>query len=267
MTSTLSPAVRRSRFAAAAWASLAAGVEAQPQEFDAATLDKLPAPARCYLVRALPDRVPLASVVVLGMEGEIRLGRRWFPFVADQILRAGAGFVWAPVVGRRMLRFVGADVLTAHDARMEFRLHGRLRLVDASGSDVRRSALGRAAAETVAWLPQALTPQMGARWRSLDDERAVVTLDVVGEPVDVEVVVDGDGALRSLGLNRWNASAKPPAFGPFGGSVGSTRAASNGVGIAGTGTVGWDWGTPRAAEGEFFRYRITAVTFDVPSVP
>jgi len=243
------------------WTVLSGGSPAEPAAFDPATLAGLPPPAKRLLDRALPSRTPLTSTVELSMEGEIRLGGRWLDFNADQILRAGDGFVWSPVVGGRLLRFVGADVLTAHDARMEFRLHGLVPVVRAFGPDVRRSAQGRLAAETVVWLPQALTPQLGARWTPIDDERAVVTLDAAGTAVDVEVVVDDNGQIRRLGLDRWNGSADPPRAEPFGGSVDSTFTASNGVTIAGSGAVGWGFGTDEEADSIFFRYRITEATF------
>lgn len=254
-------------FATDAWASLATDTGDATPMFDPSTLDGLPLPARRYLAGALPDGVALSSTVVLGMEGEIRLGGRWLPFAADQILRAGVGLVWAPVVGGRLLRFTGADVLTPRDARMEFRLHGRIPVANATGHDVRRSAQGRLATETVAWLPQALTPQRGARWRAVDDERAIVTVTAAGADIDidVEVAINEQGQLRSLGLQRWNDSAKPPALAPFGGSVDATHTTPNGVRIAGAGTVGWDWGTAGQRDGEFFRYRITAATYDAPS--
>ena len=87
------------------WRALA--IEAQPSErFDASTLEALPGPAARWLTRALPDGTPLTLGVEVRMAGRIRLGR-WMPFTADQILRAGVGFVWKPVVGGRLLRFVG----------------------------------------------------------------------------------------------------------------------------------------------------------------
>ena len=198
------------------------------------------------------------------MEGEIELAGRWLRFTAEQILNAGEGFVWSPTVGGRLIRFVGADLLTADDARMEFRLHGLIPVVRDTGPDVRRSAQGRLAGETVAWLPQALTPQLGARWTPVDDDRAIVTLSVAGAEVDVEVFVDGDGQLRRLVLDRWNGSADPPRLEPFGGSIDSTFTASNGVRIAGSGAVGWGYDTDGDADGVFFRYRITEASFSPP---
>ena len=243
------------------WRALSDESSIEPASFDPTTLADLPPPAQRLLARALPSRTTLTSTVELSMDGEIKLGGRWLAFTAEQILSAGEGFVWSPVVGGRLVRFVGADLLTADDARMEFRLHGLVPVVRASGPDVRRSAQGRLAAETVAWLPQALTPQLGARWTPVDDERAIVTLDTAGADTDVEVVVDGDGRILRLGLDRWNSSADPPRVEPFGGSVDSTFTASNGVQISGRGDAGWGVGTANEADGTFFRYRITEATF------
>jgi hypothetical protein len=243
------------------WRALSAESPIQPAAFDPATLAGLPPPAQRLLGRALPSGVALSTTVELSMEGEIQLGGRWFPFTAEQILRAGEGFVWSPVVGGKLVRFVGADLLTADDARMEFRLHGLIPVVRAAGPDVRRSAQGRLVGETVAWLPQALTPQLGARWTPIDDERAIVTLDATGADIDVEVDVDGDGRIRRAGLDRWNSSVDPPRLAPFGASVDSTFTASNGVGVAGSGTAGWGFGTDDEADGTFFRYRITSAAF------
>jgi hypothetical protein len=265
---TITGAHRRDKLPAVAergWTALSDRSPREPAAFDPATLRDLPPPAQRLLGRALPSGIALSETVELSMEGEIELGSRWFPFTAEQILRAGEGFVWSPVVGGRLVRFVGADLVTAHDARMEFRLHGVIPVVRADGPDVRRSAQGRLAAETVAWLPQALTPQLGARWTPVDHERAVVTLRAAGADIDVTVVVDDDGGIRRAGLDRWNGSADPPRLEPFGASVDSIFTASNGVGIAGSGTAGWAFDTDAEADGIFFRYRITAATFSPPS--
>ena len=253
--------VKLPTFAERGWTALSDGSPVEPAAFDPATLAGLPPPAQRLLDRALPSGVALSTTVELSMEGEIELGGRWFPFTAEQILRAGEGFVWSPVVGGRLVRFVGADLLTADDARMEFRLHGLIPVARAAGPDVRRSAQGRLAAETVAWLPHALTPQLGARWTAVDDERAIVTLNAAGSDIDVEVFVDGDGRILRSGLDRWNGSVDPPRLQPFGASVDSVYTASNGVGIAGSGTAGWGFGTVDEADGVFFRYRITAAAF------
>lgn len=242
------------------WAALERDGTGPAGTFDPTSLRMLPEPAQRFLRRAVPVGAPLAAGVVLEMVGEIRLARHWFPFTASQILRAGVGFVWRPEVGGRVLRFEGADVLGPDGASMEFRLHGRIPVVRAAGEDIERSAAGRLAAETVVWLPQGVTPQAGARWRAIDDDRAAVEVPVPSGTIEVEVTVDRDGRLRDLGLDRWNGSAKPPGPEPFGGEVTAVRTFDS-ITIAESGVVGWGWHTPAQVEGEFFRYSITSARF------
>ena len=154
--------------------------------------------------------------------------------------------------------FVGADLLGPDDARMEFRLHGLIPVAKASGPDVTRSAAGRLAAETIAWLPQAATPQAGARWTPVDEQRATVTVDAASADVDVTVCVSEDGHLTSINLQRWNEAADPPAAAPFGAEIHHEYTTGDGVRIAGSGHVGWGHRTPTWSEGEFFHYSITA---------
>jgi hypothetical protein len=247
--------------AAGTWRALATAGCEPTERFDPDSLAGLPSPAQRFLTRALPAGAVLHEVVQIRMVGEIKLAGRWHRFSSRQVLRGGVGFVWAAVVGGRLVRFVGADVFGPLVARMEFRLYGRIPIVRAAGSDVERSASGRLAAETVAWLPQATTPQAGARWTPVDDRRAAVTLPAGGRDVRVEVTVDEAGRLRELVLMRWNDSADPPVESPFGGEVHSLAPADDGVLVAAAGTVGWERGTPEQTDGEFFRYRITDVAF------
>lgn len=247
------------RTAQRVWAALERESADPLENFDQSTLAGLPEPARRWLAATIPHGAPLATAVELTMTGHIKLGM-WLPFTAREILRAGTGYVWAPEVGGRLLRFVGSDTLGPGGARMRFRFHDRIPVVNASGSDVDRSAAGRLAVETAAWLPHALTPQAGATWKPLDHHRATVVLPGPSGPVDVDVSVDDQGALTEVGLQRWNASAKPPDAEPFGGMISSVFDV-HGVRIAGAGTVGWDHGLPAQDKGVFFDYRITSARF------
>lgn len=241
----------------ATWQELTEGADPSPPPFEPDSLADLPAPAARWLGRAVPAGAPLRQVVELEMSGRIRLGARWLPFTARQVLRAGVGFVWRPVVGGRLLRFTGADLLGPDGARMEFRFHGLIPVATGSGPDVARSAAGRLAAETVAWLPTAVVPQAGVTWSPVDDERAVVAVPTPSGPVHVTVAIDGDGRLASLTLERWKDSAEPPSLEPFGGDMTHEVSTADGVRIAGAGAVGWDHGTAGWDDGRFFEFTVT----------
>lgn len=252
--------------AAAAWAELASPVRDAPVDrFDPSTLDGLPGPVARWLARAVPAGAPLHRAAVVSMRGRIRLGPKWFPFTADQVLRAGVGFVWRPVVGGRVVRFEGVDVLSSSESRMEFRFHGRVPVVRGSGPDLERSAAGRLAGETVLWLPQALTPAVvGAdAWRRIDDHRSAVAVPTPSGPIEVEVTFTEDDRIASVGFRRWQDTADPPAEAPFGGPVEAEFLGGDGVAVCGRGAGGWQWGTPQWSDGEFFRYEVT----DLDPVP
>lgn len=241
------------------WARLAEEPGAPVEHFDPGTVDDLPEPARRFLTAAIPDGAPLSTGVELEMTGRIKLGI-WLPFTARQILRVGAGSVWAPTVGGRIIRFVGADSFGPSGGHMQFRFHDRIPVINAGGPDVDRSAAGRLAAETAAWLPQALTPQAGAGWKPIGGHSATVVLPGPDGPVDVDLTIDSNGRLTDIDLERWNGSAKPPAYQPFGATITSSFD-TDGIRIAGTGSVGWARNTPKQHDAVFFDYRIIAARF------
>lgn len=241
------------------WARLAEEGGGPVERFDPGTVEHLPEPAQRLLTAAIPQGTPLATGVELEMTGRIKLGI-WLPFSARQILRAGVGLVWAPVVGGRLIRFVGADSFGPDGGRMQFRLHDRISVVNASGPDVDKSAAGRLAAETAAWLPQALTPQAGATWKPIDHHSATVVLTGPDGPVEVDLTIDADGRVTDIDLLRWNGSRKPPAYERFGGPV-TAGYETDGVRLAGSGSVGWARKTPAQDDAVFFHYHIVAARF------
>ncbi|MEM9514043.1 MAG: DUF6544 family protein [Actinomycetota bacterium] len=245
--------------AQAVWDSLERVGDGPLQSFDPATTVDLPEPAQRFLCAAIPSATPLSTGIQLEMNGQIKLGM-WLPFTARQLLRASVGLVWAAEVGDRLLRFTGADTLDTSGARMRFALFGRVPVVNATGQDVERSAAGRLAAETAAWLPQALTPQAGARWTAVDESQARVTLPGPAGPVDVDLTIDERGHIVDLGLERWNTTAKPPRAEPFGGAI-TDALDVHGVTIAGAGSVGWGHGVAHHDDTAFFRYRVTTAHF------
>lgn len=230
-----------------------------PAPFDPESLAGLPDPAQRLLARSLPAGTPIDVVVELDAVGSIRLGSSWWTFRSTQVLRAGQGFVWQARARRGPIVVRGADRYVDGTGSMDFRLFGLLAVARASGADVDRSAAGRLAAETVVWLPQAITPQAGAAWTAVDRDRACVTLPTPSGPVDVEVVVDDTGRLLSTRTMRWRDSPPPPVSRPFGGPITAELTTGTGVRIAAAGAVGWGWETAEWPDGEFFRFRVEAV--------
>lgn len=247
------------RAGADAWASLTA-LALPAGELAREDFEGLPEPARRLLAAALPLGTPLVSSVVLEMEGEIRV-KRWMPFTARQVVRAGIGFRWEAEAGSKLLRISGADTFLDGMGSMAFKLWGLVPVVKASGPDVDRSAAGRLAIETAAWLPHALLPRLGTTWRPVDDSTAVAHLPVGIDRFDVQVCVDERGLLSDVMIERWgDPDGKKFAWHAFGGGF-DHHATFQGVTIPTSGRVGWWWGTPRQSEGEFFRYEITKAEF------
>ena len=73
-------------------------------------LSSLPPAAQRYLAHAIVPGMPLAFAVRLKMRGEMKLAR-WFPFEAEQVIRAEQEIVWSAVV--RMLVCLSAAFLSA----------------------------------------------------------------------------------------------------------------------------------------------------------
>ena len=238
----------------AAWEHLATPV-GTVERFEPQTIVDLPEPARRFIEHSVRSGTELNPVVTIDMVGEIKL-KRWMPFRARQVLRVGEGFVWEAKTGRPPIVFSGGDTLWRGSGSLDFRLWGVIPVARAAGSDIDRSAAGRLAAETVAWAPQGLTPQMGATWIGIDSNHATVSLPIGDRTVDVTIAVDEVGCLTEITMERWgNPGSTEFAMHPFGASV---DACTNigGITIAAAGTVGWGWGTEGQSDGEFFRYTI-----------
>ncbi len=226
--------------------------------FDPMEVVDLPEPARRFLSYTIAPGTPITPTVILDMEGLIKLDR-WMPFRAHQVLRAREGFVWKATVGDAPIVLRGGDAYRGGRGSLDFRLWGVLPVARSVGPDTDRSAAGRLAAETVAWAPQALTPQMGAAWTGIDETHATVAVPVGDGTVDVTIGVDRVGRLRELALQRWgNPDDEAFDLYSFGGDV-DARAEFSGVTIATSGRVGWHWDTAQRESGVFFRYRITGV--------
>jgi hypothetical protein len=257
------------RTAAADWAALAAA-PALPRPFDTSALSALPEPARRWLGHAIAPGAPVCAVAELRMDGQIRLGGKWCPFAARQIIAPGRGFVWAararvaglPVSG--FDRYLKADTVmrtaagTAAAGQMRWRLLGLLPVMSAQGPDTTRSAAGRLAGEGI-FVPTAC---LSAGWSAgAEAGTAVMTWQLGDQREDCLLRVGPGGELREVVLQRWG---NPDGAGygryPFGVAV-EEEAAFAGLRLPAVIRAGWWWGTDRQDEGEFFRARITQAVF------
>lgn len=235
---------------------------AAPARFDPAAIAGLPAPARAYLTAAVPPGAPALAAALIEMRGSIRIGGRWLPFRAREVLAPAHGFTWWARVGGVI---AGADRLRDGRGAMDWRLAGVVPLARAGGADVSRSAAGRCAAEGV-WLPSALLPGSGVTWveeEGLDGAMAVAAIPVAGcDPQTVRIRLDADGAPTVVTLDRFGSppGEERPSVHPFGMRV-TALARPAGLRIPVEGRAGW-FPTARgfAEGGEFFRFRITRVT-------
>lgn len=141
-------------------------------------LAELPDPAKRYLAHAIRPGAKLAGSVQLAMEGTIRLGLKWLPFRAEQVLAPPRGFVWRAFVRSGLMRMSGADHYAAGSGGVDFWLWGIIPMVRASSPDTSCAARGRLAAESF-WLPSSLLPGEHVRWRPVDvrltSERSIMS--------------------------------------------------------------------------------------------
>jgi hypothetical protein len=216
-------------------------------------------PVRRYLRAAIAPGTVLARAARLRMRGSIKVGKRWVPFRARELLAPLHGYFWPATVAGGVLR--GSDWYADAVAAMTWKLFGVVPIIRAAGPDVARSAIGRAAAEGI-WLPTAVLPRYGVQWRADDDRHVAADIPIGGEQLTLRITIDDDGLVRSAHLDRWG---DPDAAGhfdwyPFGIDVARSRTFPCGITMAAEGAGGWFHATDRWNDGEFFRYTIQDLT-------
>jgi hypothetical protein len=232
------------------WNSAQAGERA----FDPARLQRIPKEARRYLQHAIAPGTPLATAVHLKMHGEIKL-KGWLPFHAQQVICWDQGMIWRAAVQMHGISIRGGDSYLDGQGTMRWRLFGVLPVVNASGTDITRSAAGRVNIESI-WLPSVLCNDE-ISWTALKETHFHAKFIAHDETADIDYVTDGRGRLQSVNMPRWGN----PEGGEFhlancGGFV-EEEAAFGGYTIPTRMRVGWHFGTDRfESEGEFFRVTI-----------
>jgi hypothetical protein len=226
--------------------------------FSSGMIANLPDPVQRYFRHAIAPGIPLASLAELSMTGTIKLGNTWHPFEAEQVIAPPRGFVWKPRVQMGKLTIRGADRYINGSGATQFRMPGHIPIVQASGSDVAKSALGRMAIESI-WLPAMFLPQRGAAWEAQDEEHIRVTVTMQGEPMTLMLHIDDDGRLKEIWMQRWNSDQK--TYAPFGAAVEEEQTFS-GYTVPSRLNIGWWYGSERyTTEGEFFRCSVHRMRF------
>jgi hypothetical protein len=218
-------------------------------------LDGLPEPVRRYFRAAIAPGTPLAVSARLGMRGSIKLGGRWLPFRARQILAPHRGFVWAARIAGGL--FAGSDQYIDGRGWMDWRILGMIPFVGADGPDVSRSAAARAGAEAI-WVPTALLPRFGVTWTAVDETHLVARHRVDNLGLTFQCTLDDRAGVRSVHFDRWGDPNNTGAWDRYPFGLDKTSSATfGGITIPQQGRVGWFHGTERWPVGEFFRFTIT----------
>ncbi|HEX9314569.1 MAG TPA: DUF6544 family protein [Actinomycetota bacterium] len=225
-----------------------------PGSFSPAEVRDLPEPVRRYFEAAIAPGTPLAAAAVLRMRGRLKLGRRWLPFRARQVLAPHRGFVWAARVGGLI---TGSDRYAGGTGGMDWRLLGLVPLVHAAGEDVSRSAAARGAAESV-WVPTTLLPRFGVAWSATDTHHITARYALDANVVEVHFTLDDQANVRSVAFDRWGDPGETGEWAWYPAGMDVTRTTTfEGLTIPSAGRFGWFFGTERWPEGEFFRFHLT----------
>jgi hypothetical protein len=223
-------------------------------------LTGLPPPAARWLAHAIAPGTPLWRMARLTMHGTLKVGGRWCPFDALQVHSPGRGMLWKARARMNGLPVVGHDLYVDGHGEMRWKLLGLLPVVRADGPDIARSARGRLAAETAAFLPTWLASP-DVTWTAEGPDVAIAHLAIDGEPYDLRLEVAGNGALKRVSFARWGQPNPREPFGlyPFGCEVLEERTFA-GLTVPGRMRAGWFFGEDRfEREGEFFRAELDSL--------
>lgn len=171
--------------------------------YDAADILDLPAPVRRYFATVLQPGLPhsrSAHVTTAGMFlMDVEAGS-WTPFTAEQLVTTGPpGFDWSA----KMAVFPGVDVLVRDSyvegvGSLHAAIGGLLTVAKVGGSPAAAEGeLLRYLAEAV-WVPSALLPDHGVKWKALDGRRALATLTDGTTTVSLEFRFGANGLVTEI---------------------------------------------------------------------
>ncbi|PAX51632.1 DUF6544 family protein [Brunnivagina elsteri] len=217
--------------------------------FQPELLTNLPSLARRYLEKAIAPGTQLASAVRLWMHGEIKLGQKWHPFQAEEVICWDRGMIWQATTEMHGLPILGCDRVVDGVGNASWNT------IQRSGEDITRSCVGRVQAESV-WLPSVLC-RPDISWAELSVSQVQATFTALGEPGKITLTVSNQGVLEQIKVDRWG-SLEGEAFhySDFGGIV-EDSGTFDGYTIPARLRIGWFFGSePFESEGESFHCTI-----------
>jgi hypothetical protein len=214
-------------------------------------VEGLPDPARRYFLHAIRPGSPLAATVYWQWSGEMRPSKQmgWVPLTSEQVSAKDRGYVWRAKARRGLLRLTAVDHFRDGEGRMRIALFGLVPVVNETGPDLSRSALGRLLIEGII-MPSFLLPGPHVRITGVDASRFQITLEVGGEEASYILAVDEEGRLtKESVLQRWGNVTDDGSFRhiPYGGTIEEERT-FGGYTIPTRIEGGWWYGTERYFE-------------------
>jgi hypothetical protein len=223
--------------------------------FQPESITHLPETARRYLEHAIAPGAKLASAVRFWMHGEIKLEHKWHHFTAEEVVCWDRGMIWQAKTWINGLPISGADRVVDGIGHSQWKTFGLVSVVNETGVDVTRSAIGRMQSESVC-LPSVLC-HPDITWTEIDTTHVKANFTALGEQAELWLGINRFGVLENLKFLRWgNPAGGEHHYVDFGGVV-DADAKFGDYTIPTRLNIGWFFDGERfESEGEFFRCTI-----------
>jgi hypothetical protein len=232
-------------------------IESTNDNIPAINIDSYPHLVKQYFQHSINNPVRKIKAVRLFMNGQIKLNK-WLDFSAEQIIEIDHGYLWQANVSMRCVFISGYDLLYNNTAKMRWNLYGFLPIINVSDLDLRKSAIGRYAIETL-WIPTHFLNNIS--WR-VNNNIVKANYNALNEDIELNFKIDNDGRMKEVFMNRWgNIESKKYRKIPFGAYIEDEKC-FDGLTIPSKLRAGWFFGTSDFEDkGEFFRVEITRAEY------
>jgi len=222
----------------------------------------VPPLAKKFINNSIKNGTKIPKTAILDIEGKMRTKidetAPWNDISSKEILSKN-GFVWKAELKSGPLILKGADYYFENNSEINFALYGLIPVVKESNKDITKSASGRLAIELMVWNPWTVFMNKHTEFKDVDSETFSVSFEIDGEPVTVYLKIDDEGNLKEVYMNRWNKLENDSyEYIPFGGTI-SDQLEQNGLKIAKTLNVGWNYGSREYVQ--TFYFNVTAAEF------